>query len=170
MEKSEFFNDFSDFEGKIPTIKAQILTFSKKTGVKISTIADAMGVSKSNFRGKNVASSINSDAMVLFLRNFPSVSAEWLMRGTEPMLLTDTVDPATQQPVPQEMNVNNGVNLGKIGSDHTTGDADERPAGQKTDKKESPCVTCGKTDCIFLQAKQEVIDAQKITIETLRSR
>ena len=140
------FNEKSDFLSKNPTIKGKIMLFSASTGVKITTIADAMNVSKSNFRGKNIASSLNAEAVARFLVSFPSVSADWLMRDQGPMLKSNIKEAA-------EHNINNGVNVGHIGSgNHVEQDPDAAP----------DCDACK-----LLQAKQEVIDAQKIAIEAL---
>ena len=140
------FNEKSDFLSKNPTIKGKIMLFSASTGVKITTIADAMNVSKSNFRGKNIASSLNAEAVARFLINYPSVSADWLMRDQGPMLKTETGES-------MEQNINNGVNVGHIGSEHHI----------NVDPEQSPnCDTCQ-----LLKAKQETIDAQRIAINAL---
>ena len=129
------FNEKSDFLSKNPTIKGKIMLFSASTGVKITTIAEAMNVSKSNFRGKNIASSLNAEAVARFLVSFPSVSADWLMRDQGPMLKSDIKEAA-------EHNINNGVNVGHIGSGTHIEDPDAAP----------DCDACK-----LLQAKQEVI-------------
>lgn len=140
------FNEKSEFLSKNPTIKGKIMLFSATTGVKITTIAEAMNVSKSNFRGKNIASSLNAEAVARFLINYPSVSADWLMRDQGPMLKTETGES-------MEQNINNGVNVGHIGSDHHI----------NVDPEQSPnCDTCQ-----LLKAKQETIDAQRIAINAL---
>jgi hypothetical protein len=140
------FNEKSEFLSKNPTIKGKIMLFSATTGVKITTIAEAMNVSKSNFRGKNIASSLNAEAVARFLINYPSVSADWLMRDEGPMLKTETGESL-------EQNINNGVNVGHIGSEHHI----------NVDPEQSPnCDTCQ-----LLKAKQETIDAQRIAINAL---
>lgn len=140
------FNEKSEFLSKNPTIKGKIMLFSATTGVKITTIAEAMNVSKSNFRGKNIASSLNAEAVARFLINYPSVSADWLMRDQGPMLKTETGES-------MEQNINNGVNVGHIGSEHHI----------NVDPEQSPnCDTCQ-----LLKAKQETIDAQRIAINAL---
>ena len=140
------FNEKSEFLSKNPTIKGKIMLFSATTGVKITTIAEAMNVSKSNFRGKNIASSLNAEAVARFLINYPSVSADWLMRDQGPMLKTETGES-------MEQNINNGVNVGHIGSEHHI----------NMDPEQSPnCDTCQ-----LLKAKQETIDAQRIAINAL---
>lgn len=140
------FNEKSEFLSKNPTIKGKIMLFSATTGVKITTIAEAMNVSKSNFRGKNIASSLNAEAVARFLINYPSVSADWLMRDQGPMLKTETGEST-------EQNINNGVNVGHIGSEHHI----------NVDPEQSPnCDTCQ-----LLKAKQETIDAQRIAINAL---
>jgi hypothetical protein len=140
------FNEKSEFLSKNPTIKGKIMLFSATTGVKIATIAEAMNVSKSNFRGKNIASSLNAEAVARFLINYPSVSADWLMRDEGPMLKTETGESL-------EQNINNGVNVGHIGSEHHI----------NVDPEQSPnCDTCQ-----LLKAKQETIDAQRIAINAL---
>ena len=140
------FNEKSEFLSKNPTIKGKIMLFSATTGVKITTIAEAMNVSKSNFRGKNIASSLNAEAVARFLINYPSVSADWLMRDQGPMLKTETGES-------MEQNINNGVNVGRIGSEHHI----------NVDQEQSPnCDTCQ-----LLKAKQETIDAQRIAINAL---
>ena len=80
-----------------------------------------------------------------FCEQFPDVSAEWLLRDQGPMLKSDIKEAA-------EHNINNGVNVGHIGSGAHIEDPDAAP----------DCDACK-----LLQAKQEVIDAQKIAIEAL---
>ena len=140
------FNEKSDFLSKNPTIKGKIMLFSASTGVKITTIADAMNVSKSNFRGKNISSSLNAEAVARFLVSFPIVSADWLMRDQGPMLKSE-IDETTEQ------NINNGVNVGHIGSEHHI----------NVDPEQAP--NCDA--CQLLKAKQETIEAQRIAINTL---
>jgi len=148
------FNDFSDFSAKIPTIKAKILSFSLETGVKISTISKAIGVAHSNFRGKNLESSLNAEAASKFLVAFPQVSADWLMRDEGPMLRS------MGDELPTETNVNNGVNNGHIGSEHNTVPADPTPAAVPA--------YCDVKTCELLKAKEETILSQKDTIEAQR--
>ncbi|MBQ7531855.1 MAG: hypothetical protein IJT12_09140 [Paludibacteraceae bacterium] len=123
-------------------------------------MCEVIGAATSSFRGKAKDSGLNSDTLVVFLQKFPEVSAEWLMRDEGPMLRADIVA--------SEQNVNNGVNIGRIGSEHVSTPPDELPDSDRS--KASPCATCenGAT-CIFLQAKQEVIDAQHVTINALQA-
>ena len=134
------FNEKDDFSGKNPTIKGKIMLFSASTGVKITTIAEAMNVSKSNFRGKNIASSLNAEAVARFLVSFPSVSADWLMRDQGPMLKSDIKDTA-------EQNINNGVNVGHIGSQKTQ----ENPESTKADTNNADLIE-------IIRKQQEQID------------
>ena len=162
MRKSENFNDFSEKSEENLSIKAKILTFSKISGVRISTIADAMGISVSNFRGKNFECSLNSDVVVAFLDSFPQVSAEWLMRGKEPMILTDSKDSISAIQESRELNVNNGVNNGHIGSQ-------QQIMNLSPSEDSNLLLPCGRSECYLLDAKQELINAQKLTIELLRN-
>lgn len=148
------FNKKNDFSAKTPTIKGKILTFSVETGVKISTVSDAMEVAKSNFRGKNVESSINAEAVARFLVAFPNVSADWLMRDEGPMLRTEA-------PVVQ-LSENAGKDAMVIGVNNGTASKDF----QNTPKCDSCDLLVAKDQIIA--AQQGTIDAQRMTIEALR--
>lgn len=97
---------------------------------------------------------MGGDALAKFLNAYPEVSAEWLMRGVEPMFRSMGDNVTT------ETNVNNGVNNGHIGSEHNTVPADPTPATFPA--------YCDIKNCELLKAKDDVIEAQRITIEALR--
>lgn len=127
-------------------LKEKLLTCAQFFELTKADLARKIGISKSNFVGESLKSELNGASLVKFCEQFPDVSAEWLLRDQGPMLKSDIKEAA-------EHNINNGVNVGHIGSgNHVEQDPDAAP----------DCDACK-----LLQAKQEVIDAQKIAIEAL---
>lgn len=127
------------------TIKEKILSFCESQGIKKSRIAQRIDVSETNFIGKNLQSSIGSDAIVKFLTEFPEVSAEWLLRDKEPMIINTEQSFSFSNSGAGAMV--NGVNNGTV------------------QKNEGDC-----QECALLKAKDETIAAQKVTIEALSKR
>jgi len=142
------------------SIKLKILKFCEEKELKISSVAKKIDVSSTNFIGRNLESSIGSDALVKFLKHYPEVSAEWLMRDEGPMLRTEIAI--------GEQNINNGVNNGHIGSEHMLDSLTESLSKPQTPVDVSIPVSCDWKGCLILQMKQEVIDAMRITIKTLQ--
>lgn len=127
-------------------LKEKLLTCAQFFELTKADLARKIGISKSNFVGESLKSELNGASLVKFCEQFPDVSAEWLLRDQGPMLKSDIKEAA-------EHNINNGVNVGHIGSgNHVEQDPDAAP----------DCDACK-----LLQAKQEVIEAQKIAIEAL---
>lgn len=124
------------------TIKEKILSYCNQKGIKKSKIAQKIEVSETNFTGRNLQSSIGSDALVKFLTAFPEVSAEWLLRDEGPMFRNG------------DTNMVNGVNNGHVGSTYGV------------EKQETPAPSCDQ--CALLAAKDQVIEAQRIAIDALR--
>lgn len=135
-------------------IKEKVLNFGQSIGLSKAEIARQLGISKSNFVGDVMSSELNSSVVIKFCRLYPEVSAEWLLRDEGPMLRS------MGDEVPTETNVNNGVNNGHIGSEHNTMPADIPSA--------SFPAYCDTKTCELLKAKDDVIEAQRITIEALR--
>lgn len=126
-------------------LKEKLLNCARFFELTKADLARKIGISKSNFVGESLKSELNGASLVKFCEQFPDVSAEWLLRDQGPMLKSDIKEAA-------EHNINNGVNVGHIGSGTHIEDPDAAP----------DCDACK-----LLQAKQEVIDAQKIAIEAL---
>ncbi len=127
-------------------LKEKLLNCAHFFELTKADLARKIGISKSNFVGESLKSELNGASLVKFCEQFPDVSAEWLLRDQGPMLKSDIKEAA-------EHNINNGVNVGHIGSgNHVEQDPDAAP----------DCDACK-----LLQAKQEVIEAQKIAIEAL---
>lgn len=130
-------------------IKEKLLNFGQFCGLTKTEIAHRIGISKSNFVGESMKSDISSGILARFCSEFPTVSAEWLLRDNGPMIIEgDTVT---------ETNVNNGVNNGHIGS------------GDHLEEKPSPSAPACD-NCALLKAKDETIAAQRIAIEALNRR
>ena len=140
--------------GKLDVFKVRILSFCEETGRTKTEISQKIEVSDTNFVGKNMTCAMGGDALAKFLNAYPEVSAEWLMRGVEPMFRS------MGDEVPAETNVNNGVNNGHIGSEHNTVPADPAPAIVPA--------YCDVKTCELLKAKDETILSQKDTIEAQR--
>ena len=85
-------------------------------------LARKIGVSKSNFVGESLKSELNGASLIRFCEQFPDVSAEWLLRDQGPMLKSDIKDTA-------EQNINNGVNVGHIGSQKSQEHIESSKAG-----------------------------------------
>lgn len=95
-------------------VKEKILLFVQSIGLSKAEIARQLGISKSNFVGEAMTSDLNVSMVIKFCQLYPQVSAEWLLRGTGDMLITNK---------PTEININNS-NMGhhntNIGSDTQT--------------------------------------------------
>lgn len=127
-------------------LKEKLLTVAQIFDLSKAELARKMGISKSNFVGESLKSELNGAFLVKFCEQFPEVSAEWLLRDQGPMLKTESKE-CTEQ------NINNGVNVGHIGSEHHI----------NVDPEQMP--NCDA--CQLLKAKQETIEAQRIAINTL---
>lgn len=84
------------------SVKEKILFFVQYMGLSKAEIARQLGISKSNFVGEAMASDLNVSMVIKFCQLYPQVSAEWLLRGTGDMLITNK---------PTEININNS-NMG----------------------------------------------------------
>lgn len=83
-------------------VKEKILLFVQSIGLSKAEIARQLGISKSNFVGEAMTSDLNVSMVIKFCQLYPQVSAEWLLRGTGDMLITNK---------PTEININNS-NMG----------------------------------------------------------
>lgn len=90
-------------------LKEKLLNVAQIFDLSKAELARKMGISKSNFVGESLKSELNGASLVKFCEQFPEVSAEWLLRDQGPMLKSE-IKEATEQ------NINNGVNVGHIGS------------------------------------------------------
>lgn len=74
---------------EISTLKEKILSFLTQMGIKRVDFYEATGVQASNFKGANQRSAPGGEMLVKILTTYPQLSAEWLMRGVGPMLLSE---------------------------------------------------------------------------------
>lgn len=125
-------------------IKEKMVYFSTCKGEKVTDLTSKLEVANSNFRGKYLKNGLNSDIIIKFLDLYSDCSAEWLLRGIGPMIITDKAS---------ESNVNTGINTGHIGS--------ENNITPEPVQNQPLCNTC-----TLLAAKEQVIQAQEITIKT----
>ncbi len=95
-------------------VKEKILLFVQSIGLSKAEIARQLGISKSNFVGEAMTSDLNVSMVIKFCQLYPQVSAEWLLRGTGDMLITNK---------PMEINIDNSsrgghhnTNIGSIGT------------------------------------------------------
>lgn len=79
-------------------VKKKILLFVQSIGLSKAEIARQLGISKSNFVGEAMTSDLNVSMVIKFCQLYPQVSAEWLLRGTGDMLITNK---------PMEINIDN---------------------------------------------------------------
>ena len=73
------------------TIKDRILAFLKEKGIKMDDFCEAIGISKSNFKGVAKKSDLGGEKIVKILTMFPSLSSEWLMLGNGQMEKMDNI-------------------------------------------------------------------------------
>ena len=125
-------------------IKEKLLNFGQFYGLNKSEMAHRLNISKSNFVGDSMRSEVGSKILERFCKEFPTVLAEWLLRDTEPMIIGSDAQLS-------ETNINNGVNIGHIGSSEHQDEA-----------QNIPTPTCDA--CALLNAKEQVIRAQQTTI------
>lgn len=74
------------------TIKERILSFLDAMKIKKVDFFESTGIQSSNFKGKNMMSQPGGDMIVKVLTLYPSLSAEWLMRGEGDMLRHDATN------------------------------------------------------------------------------
>lgn len=75
-------------------VKKRVLQFAETQKVSKEKFFADFGISYANFRGKSLASAVNSVFLEKICASYPSLSAEWLLRGSGSMLLTSA--PTTQ--------------------------------------------------------------------------
>lgn len=127
-------------------IKDKLLYFGQNCGLTKTELAHRLGISKSNFVGESMNSDVSSGILTRFCQEFPTVSAEWLLRDSGPMVITGEQNITFQDNAGSGAMVN-GVNNGTVS------------------KQEGSC-----EDCALLKAKDETIAAQRIAIEALNRR
>lgn len=73
--------------GEKNIIKDRISTFLGQINISRAKFCQIVGISPSNFKGPSYNSALSSDKIVSILMHYPSLSAEWLLRGTGDMFL-----------------------------------------------------------------------------------
>lgn len=68
------------------TTKERIILLLNNKGVTISNFFSSIGVSYSNFKGKQLESSPSADLVAKIKSNFPDVNTDWLLTGEGEML------------------------------------------------------------------------------------
>lgn len=94
------------------TIKERILSFLDVMNIKKVDFFESTGIQSSNFKGKNMMSQPGGDMIVKVLTLYPSLSAEWLMRGEGDMLRHDTTNGSIEAHFaaePSNLSVNKSV-------------------------------------------------------------
>lgn len=135
-------------------LKEKLLIIAQNLDLSKAELARQLGIAKSNFIGEGLRSELSGAVIVKFCQLYPQVSAEWLLRDEKPIMRSMGDNVTT------ETNVNNGVNNGHIGSEHNTVPADPTPT--------TIPAYCDTKTCELLKAKDDVIEAQRITIDLLR--
>ncbi len=69
------------------TTKERIILLLNNKGVTISNFFSSIGVSYSNFKGKQLESSPSADLVAKIKSNFPDVNTDWLLTGEGEMLI-----------------------------------------------------------------------------------
>lgn len=81
---------------KIFSTKDRILHFLENKGIKKADFFKDLEISASNFKGVGLKSELGGDKLVKILQTYTELSAEWLLRGTGPMLLDNTMSVAAE--------------------------------------------------------------------------
>lgn len=69
---------------KIKTnIKERVLQIAKNQNISYETFFNELGISYSNFKGRQKETSLQSDAIDKILTKYPDVDIEWLITGKE---------------------------------------------------------------------------------------
>ena len=86
----------------ILTIKERILSFLDAQGIRKVDFFEATGIQSSNFKGRNMQSQPGGDMLLKVLTLYPTLSAEWLLRGNGNMLLSNNIDVSKTPPLAQK--------------------------------------------------------------------
>ncbi len=90
------------------TIKERILSFLDAQGIRKVDFFEATGIQSSNFKGRNMQSQPGGDMLLKVLTLYPTLSAEWLLRGNGNMLLSDNID-ISKTPSPTQKQKNDEI-------------------------------------------------------------
>lgn len=71
------------------TTKERILELINSQGVNVSTFFSSVGLSYSNFKGKQLQSSPSADVLVKIKTKFPDANMDWILTGEGRMLKTE---------------------------------------------------------------------------------
>lgn len=82
-------------------VKTRVLDFIKSTGLSILAFSKEIGIPQTTLnqqlKGRNnqKTTTVSINTVALILEAYPNLSAEWIMRGTEPMMMTrtETIEP-----------------------------------------------------------------------------
>ena len=97
------------------TIRDRIKLIIIKTSLNDNAFAKRIGVTQSviasMFKRETEPS---AKVIVNILHSFPEISAEWLLRGTGPMLLSDSREVRSENSNNKNTNINDSETLGKL--------------------------------------------------------
>lgn len=65
----------------LTTIKERVLYIAELKGIAKSVFFEEIGMSYSNFKGKNKKTPLNSDTIVDILSKYPDINPSWLLQG-----------------------------------------------------------------------------------------
>lgn len=77
---------------KVTTIKGRIVELIENQGENISTFLPSIGLSYSNFKGKQLESSPSADILVKIKSKFPMANIDWVLTGKGEMLMNISSD------------------------------------------------------------------------------
>ena len=89
---------------KISTIKGRIFAFIESQGIKKTDFYQAVGLSESNFKGKNLSSQPGGDMIVKISTEYPILSLDWLIMGEGNMLKTKCTEDNQNTPTDTSKN------------------------------------------------------------------
>ena len=90
-------------------VKQRVVEFINSTGLSVLAFSKTIGVPQTTLnqqlkgRAEKKNSSISVSVLALILASYPMLSAEWLLRGKEPMLIEPTTN-ATGLPADERNN------------------------------------------------------------------
>lgn len=89
-------------ENKFSTIKSRVVQFAEYKRVNKEKFFEKIGTTSANFRGKPLATPLNSETIVNIITEFPEINLEWLLTGRGSMLKAGVPEkaPAGRLPKP----------------------------------------------------------------------
>lgn len=154
-----------NFEEKAPksgtdkSIKEKMVLFCEAKNITIMQMAQDIKASATNFSASNLGSTPGGDIILRFLKQYPEVSAEWLLRGDGSMFRNGGINATAN---------NTGHNAMVIGVN--AGTASNGAVHKGTTPNDIQALLQAKDEMlqakeIVIQAKEEVIKSKQDTID-----